>query len=99
MADYRARVARASVDSLQSAIGACMTHDMRGKLAEVRAPTLVMTGSDDYLVPPFHAEHLNRAIPMASLTVIPGSGHIPNIEAPGQFLHEVREFLSSLGSA
>lgn len=93
MADYRARVVRATVHSLRSAIGACMSHDMQEVLARIRAPTLVVTGSEDCLIPPFHAEYLERAIPNASLAVIEGSGHIPNLEAPGRFLEVVRAFL------
>jgi len=95
MADYRARVARANPDSLRSAIGACMSHDMHGALRRIQAPTLVIVGSDDRLVPPSHSEYLQRAIPRASLKVIEGSGHIPHLEAPAQFLQVVRGFLSS----
>lgn len=96
MADYRARVAKADPDSLRSAIGACMSHDMHGALSRVQAPTLVIVGSEDRLVPPSHSEFLQRAIPKASLSVIEGSGHIPHLEAPGQFLRAVQGFLSSL---
>jgi hypothetical protein len=68
MAAYRARVSRASVESLRSGIGACMSHDMHGTLARIQAPTLVMAGSEDRLVPPFHSEYLSSAIPNAALT-------------------------------
>lgn len=93
MAEYRARVAKANPDSLRSAIGACMSHDMHGALGRIQAPTLVIVGSEDGLVPPFHSEYLQRAIPRASLSVIKGSGHIPHLEAPAEFLQVVREFL------
>lgn len=96
MAEYRARVARANPDSLRSAIGACMSHDMQGALARIQAPTLVIVGSEDRLVPPFHSEYIQRAIPKASLRVIEESGHIPHLEAPERFLKVVREFLSSV---
>jgi 3-oxoadipate enol-lactonase len=96
MAEYRQRVARANTDSLRSAIGACMSHDMHGALARIQAPTLVITGSEDRLVPPYHAEYLHRAIPKVSLRVIEGSGHIPHLEAPERFLRVVLEFLSSV---
>lgn len=95
IADYRARVGKANPDSLRSAVGACMSHDMQGALARIQAPTLVIVGSQDGLVPPFHSEYIQRAIPKASLTVIEGSGHIPHLEAPERFLKVVREFLSS----
>ena len=96
IADFRARLARASSDSLRSAIAACMSHDMQGTLARIQAPTLVVVGSEDRLLPRFHSEYLRRAIHQASLTVIAGSGHIPHLEVPERFLRVVREFLASV---
>jgi len=95
IADFRARIARAGPDSLRSAIQACMSHDMRGTLARIQTPTLVLVGSEDRLLPPFHSEYLRRAISKAALTVIGGSGHIPHLEAPARFLKAVREFLAA----
>lgn len=95
MAEYQARVAKLDPDSLQAAVDACMTHDMRGRLGEVRTPTLVIVGSEDRLTPPVHSEYLARSIPKARLHVIEGSGHIPHLERPEEFLKSVRKFLAS----
>lgn len=94
MAEYQARVAKLNPDSVRSAVEACVAHDMRGRLGEIQAPTLVLVGSEDRLTPAFHSEYLARSIPKARLAVIDGSGHIPHLERPREFLKTVREFLT-----
>ena len=93
LAQYRARVAKLNPDSVRSAVEACMTHDMRGRQAEITAPTLVVVGSEDRLTPPYHSKYLARTIPKARLEVILGSGHIPHLERPREFLKLVTEFV------
>ena len=68
---------------------------MRGGQAEIKAPTLVVVGSEDRLTPPHHSEYLARTIPGARLAVIQGSGHIPHLERPGEFLKVVGDFTAS----
>lgn len=94
MAEYRTRVAKLNPDSVRGAVDACITHDMRGKLGEIQAPTLVVVGSEDRLTPAFHSEYLARSIPKARLAIIDGSGHIPHLERPREFLRIVTEFLA-----
>ncbi len=95
LAQYRARVAQLNPDSVRAAVEACMTHDMRGRQAEIKAPTLVVVGSEDRLTPPHHSDYLARTIPGARLAVIQGSGHIPHLERPGEFLKVVGDFTAS----
>jgi pimeloyl-ACP methyl ester carboxylesterase/SAM-dependent methyltransferase len=47
----------------------------RPRLGEVTAPTLVIHGTDDRLLPYAHAEALAREIPDATLLPLPGVGH------------------------
>lgn len=51
-------------------------------LAAIAAPTLVVTGADDAMVPPSCAEAMAAAISGAELAVIPDCGHLPPIEQP-----------------
>jgi pimeloyl-ACP methyl ester carboxylesterase len=46
-----------------------------GRLGLVTAPTLVVTGTDDLIVPPANSTLLAARIPRASLEVLPGTGH------------------------
>jgi 2-succinyl-6-hydroxy-2,4-cyclohexadiene-1-carboxylate synthase len=62
------------------------------RLAEVRAPTLVVAGALDAIGLP-RAEALARGIPGARLAVIGGVGHTPHDEAPAEFRRLVLDFL------
>lgn len=48
---------------------------VRSRLGEVRAPTLVIHGTEDPLFPPGHGEALVREIPNAELLLLDGVGH------------------------
>jgi pimeloyl-ACP methyl ester carboxylesterase len=48
---------------------------LRSRLADIRAPTLVLHGTDDPLFPPAHGEALAREIPRARLLLLEGMGH------------------------
>ncbi|MGI9099485.1 MAG: alpha/beta fold hydrolase [Solirubrobacteraceae bacterium] len=47
----------------------------RARLAEITAPTLVIHGADDPLLPPAHGEALAREIAGAKLLLVDGLGH------------------------
>jgi fermentation-respiration switch protein FrsA (DUF1100 family) len=49
--------------------------DNRAKCAEVRAPTLVVHGDKDEIVPYWMGEAVTRATPGARLVTVPGAGH------------------------
>jgi 3-oxoadipate enol-lactonase/4-carboxymuconolactone decarboxylase len=61
------------------AIGAM---DMRERLAQITAPTLVMVGADDPVTTPTMAEALRAGIPNAELVVIPSCAHLASVEKP-----------------
>jgi pimeloyl-ACP methyl ester carboxylesterase len=63
--------------------------------ANIQAPTLLVWGDEDRLVPLSRGKQLARAIAGARLEVIPACGHMPFIERPEQFLRAVRPFLST----
>ncbi len=66
-------------------------------LSAVSVPTLVVVGEQDALTPPMKAEELGRAIRGAKVQVIPGAGHMANLEDPEAFNAAVRAFLGRLG--
>jgi pimeloyl-ACP methyl ester carboxylesterase len=68
--------------TLEAACRALVAHDTRARLPEVTAPTLVMVGEDDTETPPSYAETIAAGIPGAELVVVPGAGHLLNLEAP-----------------
>lgn len=72
---------------------ACRAHDVSGRLGEIRAPTLVVHGDVDPLVPVENGRHLARSIAGARLIVHPDTGHIPEVERSEEFNREVIAFL------
>lgn len=69
--------------------------DMRGRLAEVQAPTLVIHGGMDVVVPPEHAEMLVAGIPGARLLMLPRAGHLPLTEEPDEVTRAILGFLAN----
>jgi pimeloyl-ACP methyl ester carboxylesterase len=69
-------------------------HDrIEAKLPRITAPTLIVRGACDPLVPQPWAEHLVRLLPQGDLLVMPGLAHTLNYTAPAQFVRAVRPFL------
>jgi pimeloyl-ACP methyl ester carboxylesterase len=64
------------------------------KLNKVRAPTLIVWGRDDSLIPLEHGEALHRGIAGSQLIVLDGTGHIPMVGKPAEFNGAVQKFLS-----
>ncbi len=64
------------------------------RLDRISAPTLVLWGADDQLVPRAHAERYCDRIRGATLRTIPQCGHLPAIETPEPFARTVVEFLA-----
>jgi pimeloyl-ACP methyl ester carboxylesterase len=62
-------------------------------LPHVEVPTLLVYGERDVRAPRTVAEALRAAIPGSRLVVLPGTGHVCNIEAPVEFNLAARRFL------
>jgi pimeloyl-ACP methyl ester carboxylesterase len=68
---------------------------LHGELSSIRAPTLLVWGGRDPLVPPRLAEEYARAIPDARLVVVDGAGHVPMADRPDEFARALLEFVSA----
>lgn len=64
-------------------------------LWRLRQPTLVLAGDDDPIVPLANGRMLARAIPGATLHVVPAGGHLFVLEQPTTIAATVAEFLAS----
>jgi proline iminopeptidase len=64
------------------------------RLGEIRVPTLVMAGRDDFLFPPESQALLAAGIPNARLRIIERAGHNPQSERPAETLAAVADFLA-----
>ena len=64
------------------------------RLGEIRVPTLVIAGHDDFLFPPESQALLAAGIPNARLRIIERAGHNPQSERSAETLAAVADFLS-----
>lgn len=75
-------------------------YDMRGKLGGITAPTLVISGADDWITPTAQgAARIIAELPNARLLEFAESGHFPFIEETPRFMQEMRAWLLSLDEA
>ena len=87
-ADYAAMLAQA--------IPLAHEYNLLHRLPEIQVPTLVLWGNQDSRIPVEHARTAAGLIPGARLEILPGVGHMPQIEAPEAFLLALRSFAAGL---
>lgn len=77
--------------------GAIAGHDTYERLPDIKAPTLVIAGDADKLVPVENSRILASRIPNAELVIFKNMGHGFNIEAADEMNRVVLGFLSRAG--
>lgn len=88
---------RASIPGAMGALfGMRDRPDSTPLLPDIACPALVIHGAEDQIIPVSEAQVMQRLIPGARLEVLPGAGHLPNLEQPEKFNALFREFLESL---
>ena len=88
-----------SLDAIMAQVEATIAHRTTDRLHQITAPTLVITGDSDNLIPPANSDILARAIPSAKLIKVPGGSHGFNFETPDLFNREVLDFLRIVDAA
>lgn len=72
---------------------ACQAFDASGRVGAIRAPTLVITGDQDRVIPAGNSRLLAEAIPGARLATVKEAGHLFFIERAAEFNRLVKDFL------
>jgi 3-oxoadipate enol-lactonase len=67
--------------------------DSTPNLDTIRVPVLALVGEEDTLTPLAEARKIAEGVPDGRLVVIPGAGHLSNLESPEAFNEAVRSFL------
>ena len=73
---------------------ACSVYSGKDDLKAIGVPTLVVCGEKDVMTPVTLSQELVENIGDARLQVVPGAGHMVQLEAPGELAEAVRGFLS-----
>lgn len=95
----RGRIRRCRPDGLVSAIQAMADRpDSTQLLADIAAPTLVVCGTADVIVPVEESRAMAAAIPGAALREFEASAHLANLEQPHAFSSTLGSFLDAVGA-
>ena len=85
----------ASKQAYEAQLQAMATWEADSRLAQVNAPTLVIHGERDRIVPAENASLIAEAIPGAKLIIIPRAGHMFMTDQPEAAHTALLEFLSA----
>lgn len=75
---------------------ACLGFETESRLASLRAPTLILTGGDDPIIPAENSNLLAEKILNSRLLILPGARHLAFVEHAKEFNRIVIEFLKAL---
>src|SRR5437763_6792975 len=76
------------------ALRAHMDYDFRDRFGDIRCPTLIAWGREDWVVTVEDADEYERAIPNARKAIFEDTGHLPMVERAPEFNQLVNEFLA-----
>ena len=84
---------RLDLDAMVQYFAAMPDIDISPLLPRITAPTLVLTGDSDPIVPPAQSHLIAEKTPRADLVVMKGVGHFPPFESPAEYQQVVGEWL------
>ncbi|MPY60839.1 bifunctional 3-oxoadipate enol-lactonase/4-carboxymuconolactone decarboxylase PcaDC [Streptomyces spongiae] len=93
VADHR----NADPEAYAACCDALAAFDLRDRLPEITAPTLLVAGRQDPATPPAHLREIADAVPDAALVELPGASHLAPAQCPEAVLTALRAHLG--GSA
>lgn len=85
-----------NIKALLQIMVAMVKFDVINRLAEITAPTLIIHGSDDRMLPVDLSLLLHQNIKNSNLQVIEDAGHCPHLEKPREFNKTIIGFLNRL---
>ncbi|MGB9776588.1 MAG: alpha/beta fold hydrolase [Anaerolineae bacterium] len=92
----RQMMARVHPSVVGGDFAACDRFDVRERVGEITAPTLVITGSEDRMTPPKFGQWLAEHIPGARFVLVEGAGHMVMLEKPDQVAGAVQAWLKAV---
>ena len=68
---------------------------LKKRIHRVTAPTLLVWGKDDRILPPVYSDEFTQRIPGARLQTVADAGHAPQVEQPQAVARMIGEFLGA----
>ena len=93
---FYSQIMQADARGYRAAMLALAFFDVKKRLPEIKAPTLVITGQEDTTVPPDTQMVLAKGIQNAQHMIIPGAGHAVIVEKHQLFNQVLLKFLLSI---
>jgi pimeloyl-ACP methyl ester carboxylesterase len=84
------------VETAARQMAAVQAFDSYNRLPQIQAPTLILHGDRDAIIPVENAYLLKERIPGAELRVFPGAAHLFTFEFPEESAEAVVEFLAKV---
>jgi 3-oxoadipate enol-lactonase len=93
----RAMTLRQQPQAMISALlGMARRPDRSAVLARIAVPALIISGTDDTLIPSSESKFMHQRIAGSTFIDIAGAGHLSNLDKPQEFNLAVNEFLERL---
>lgn len=93
---YRGKVGSAdyrnSSDIMRGIMSRCVNQDLKGYMPSIKAPTLLIWGTEDTATPLSDAKIMERLIPDAGLVAFEGCGHYSFLDNPAGFRAVINNF-------
>src|SRR5262249_48591238 len=96
MEDRREAFLKIDPEVFRAACADLAALDLRDELYQVTVPTLVLVGEKDEATPPPMSVELASGLPDARLKIIAGCAHVPQLQAPAEFLAVISGFLPAM---
>ncbi len=94
VAERRQRFLGLSTTTFHAAAASLATLDLRPQLRGMTLPALVLVGEMDEATPSPMSVELAAGLPAATLQILPGLAHVPQLQAPDRFLAAIEGFIS-----
>ncbi|VVE64415.1 3-oxoadipate enol-lactonase [Pandoraea captiosa] len=94
----RSLVAQADPEGFAAACEALAAFDVRTRLGEIEAPTLVLVGENDPSTPPAVARRIASGIAGAQLEIVPDAAHLSIVEQKQFVTNALATFLQGAAS-
>jgi pimeloyl-ACP methyl ester carboxylesterase len=82
------------METIMKQFAAVQAFDAYDRLGGIKAPTLIVHGDADVLVPTANGRSLHERIPGSEIAIIAGVGHMISWEKPAEAAQVITEFLA-----